>query len=164
MIRVGFTLIGGNNWLGGAHYLRNLMEAVTRYAPGEIQPVLFVGTDVSEATLKAFRDLGTCEVVQVGVMNDATRSRALLSALVLGRYRPFVPALNEQNIDVVFEAASYFGWRVNMPAIAWMPDFQHRAMPGNFRPLGWLRRELGFRTQMRSKRMIMLSSSDALAA
>ena len=31
-----------------------------------------------------------------------------------------------KNIDLVFENARFFGWRLPFPAIAWFPDFQHR--------------------------------------
>jgi glycosyltransferase involved in cell wall biosynthesis len=69
-----------------------------------------------------------------------------------------------QRVDVVFEAARYFGWRLGIPAIAWMPDFQHRAMPWMFTRGSRLKREIGFRAQILSGRLIMVSSADARAA
>ena len=164
MIRVGFTLIGGRNWLGGANYLFNLLQAVERHAPGEVQSVLFVGTDATTESVARFQNLDGCEIVRTNAMNDANKLRALVSSLLFGRYRPFVRELATQRIDVMFEAAIYFGWRLGTPVLTWMPDFQHRALPQNFRRFGWLRRDLGYRAQMHGKRLIMLSSSAARVA
>ena len=48
MIRVGFTFIGGKNWTGGYNYLLNLVRALSEHAYERVQPVLFLGTDISE--------------------------------------------------------------------------------------------------------------------
>ena len=63
MIRLGFTLI-----------------------------VLFVGTDATTENVARFQNLDGCEIVRTNAMNDTNRLRALVSLLLLGRYRPFVRA------------------------------------------------------------------------
>ena len=65
-------------------------------------------------------------------------------------------------IDVVFESARFFGWRLPCPAVAWFPDFQHRRLPQLFSPAARWRRDLGIRMQIASGRTLMLSSESAL--
>jgi glycosyltransferase involved in cell wall biosynthesis len=69
--------------------------------------------------------------------------------------------LPEHRIDVVFENAQFHGARLGIPAIAWIPDFQHRELPHLFSRTAWWKRELGFRAQIAAGRTIMLSSHDA---
>ena len=69
-----------------------------------------------------------------------------------------------QKIDVVFENAQFFGWRQDLPTIAWIPDFQHRELPQMFAWHGRWKRELGFIAQIFGQRFVMLSSEDARLA
>ena len=57
--------------------------------------------------------------------------------------------------------ARFFGWRLPYPAVAWFPDFQHRRLPQLFSPAARWQREFGFRVQIASGRIIMLSSESA---
>ena len=85
-----------------------------------------------------------------------------LEALALGLDRAAVAEFRKKNIDVVFEAARFFGWRMPYPAVAWFTDFQHRRLPQLFSTAARWRREIGFRMQIASGRTIMLSSESAL--
>ena len=76
--------------------------------------------------------------------------------------RPFRELFQAHGIDVVFENAQFFGpSRLGIPAIAWIPDFQHRGMRHLFSRTAYWKRELGFRAQIAASRTIMLSSEDA---
>lgn len=160
--RVGFTLIGGKSWTGGYRYLINLLSILTSELPGALVPVLFVGQDIPESDLQPFRSIPGCEVVQDSAFNADARSGVLFRSLIFGRDFAVQRALHHANIDVVFEAAVYFGWRLQLPVIAWIPDLQHRALPQLFTRIAWIRRELGFRIQIWSGRFIMCSSFDTL--
>jgi glycosyltransferase involved in cell wall biosynthesis len=161
--RVGFTLIGGKSWTGGHNYLINLFSVLSTETPGILVPVIFVGTDVSEMELQPFRAIPGCQVIQNSSFNANARSRVILQSVVLG-YDPAVRyALRSANIDVVFESGIYLGWRLHLPLIAWIPDLQHRFLPGLFTKMSWMRRELGFRLQILSGRYIMCSSLDTLS-
>lgn len=160
--RVGFTLIGGKSWTGGYNYLINLLSILTSELPGALVPVLFVGRDIPESDLQPFRLISGCEVVQDVAFNADARSRVLFQSLIFGRDFAVQRSLHHANIDIVFEAAVYFGWRLKLPVIAWIPDLQHRALPQLFTRIAWIRRELGFRMQIWSGRFIMCSSFDTL--
>lgn len=162
--RVAFTLIGGKNWTGGYNYLLNLLRVVQIEVPGQITPVLFAGTDVPEDELKPFADIPGCEVIQDPAFDDSKRSGLMLKGLLFGKDPAVDRAMQRSQIEVVFEAALFLGWRLSTPAIAWMPDFQHHFLPGLFTRQAWWKRELGFRAQIASGRTVMVSSGDSKRA
>jgi glycosyltransferase involved in cell wall biosynthesis len=162
-MRVGFTLVGGAKWTGGRNYLLNLLAVLGCYGDGSVTSVLFVGTDISQAELQAFAGIPNLEIVRAACFSNGPHRRtALIRALLTGRDEDAAQAFERARIDVLFEAAQFYGWRLGMPAIAWIPDFQHRRLPQLFSRGAWLKREIGFRAQIFGKRMIMLSSQDAL--
>lgn len=158
-LRVAFTNISRRNWAGGYNYQRNLFVALNKYCPGEILPVIFAGVGDDVAELGALAEIPAVEVVQLPAF-DHGRSR-LAAALVFGVDRAAAAEFQARSIDLVFENARFFGWRLPFPAVAWFPDFQHRRLPQLFSaPARW-RRNLGFRVQIAAGRHILLSSESA---
>ncbi|HTJ97636.1 MAG TPA: glycosyltransferase family 1 protein [Rhodocyclaceae bacterium] len=160
MIRVAFTLIGGKNWTGGHNYLLNLLRALATYQGEVVTPVLFVPLE-GDVGAEAFTALPGVEVVRSELLNSDCRKQQLVQAILLGRVSPIAKLFKTHRIDVVFEAAQFFGWRLGLPAIAWIPDFQHKVLPHLFSKSAWWKREIGFRAQIFGNRIIMLSSDDA---
>jgi glycosyltransferase involved in cell wall biosynthesis len=160
-MRVAFPLIGGNDWTGGRNYLLNLIRALARHYSAVVTPVLFCGDDVASDETAPFTDLSGVELVRNSAFNRERRLRSLALSLAFGADGAIKRLLERHSIDLVFEAAQFFGNRLGLPAIAWLPDFQHRHLPRLFSPLARLRRELGFRAQIASGRTVMLSSGDA---
>jgi glycosyltransferase involved in cell wall biosynthesis len=142
-------------------YLRNLLEALLAHASNRVAPVLFVGEDVTADALGDLPKLPGIAVVRSTAFNGSARKGALLRALLTGRDPAAARAFDAEHIDVVFEAAQFFGSRLRQPACAWIPDFQHRYLPHLFPPLARLKREIGFRAQIRAGRIIVLSSESA---
>ncbi len=161
MIRVAFTLIGGKNWTGGYNYLLNLLRVITARRSGAVQPVLFFGADADPDEALAFRAIDGVEMVTSPALNADRRFASLFRSLSLGADPTMRRLLHEHRIDVVFENAQFHGARLGIPAIAWIPDFQHRELPHLFSWAAWVKRELGFRAQIAAGRTIMLSSHDA---
>jgi glycosyltransferase involved in cell wall biosynthesis len=162
-LRVAFPTIPRHLWAGGYNYQRNLFAALSRYCPGEIAPVVFVGREDDPAKLAALLQIPAVEAAHSNVFDFDDRHSRLAAALILGLDRAAAAEFRSERIDVVFENARFFGWRLPVPAIAWFPDFQHRRLPQLFSPAGRWRRDLGFRAQIMSGRHIMLSSESALA-
>ena len=159
-VRVAFTHISRQLWAGGYNYLCNLFAALDQYRAAEFTPVVFAGMDDAEADLEGLTRIPGVEVVRSGAFD---RHRAgLLEALALGLDRAAVAEFRTKNIDVVFEAARFFGWRLPYPSVAWFPDLQHRRLPQLFSTAARWRRDIGFRVQIASGRTIMLSSESAL--
>ncbi len=161
MTRIAFTLIGGKSWTGGYNYLLNLLNVVTRARNGDLSPVLFFGTDVDPEEAAPLKAIDGIEVVTSPQINAQRRPSSLFKSLVLGADTAVRDLFRAHSIDVVFENAQFHGWRLGIPAIAWIPDFQHRELPHLFSRAAWWKRELGFRAQIAAGRTIMLSSGDA---
>ena len=161
MIRVAFTAIGGRKWTGGRNYLVNLLMVLARYELARLTPVLFLGTDEDPAELARFEALPGLEVVRAPAFDSVHGPVALANSMLLGRDLAAARQFRHHRIDIVFESARFFGWRLGLPAIAWLPDFQHRDLPRLFPLRVRLRRELGFRAQIAAGRTIMLSSENA---
>jgi len=160
-MRIAFTLIGGKHWLGGYNYILNLLTLLRQYQKVPLTPVLFVGDTTPKEDIAAFNNIPGLELVYTPLLDPSRRHRSLLQALLLGQDRQMTKLFQDHHIDLVFEAAQFFGWRLGIRAIAWMPDFQHRKLPHLFSRGAWWKREIGFRAQVMTQRLIMLSSEDA---
>jgi glycosyltransferase involved in cell wall biosynthesis len=157
-LRLAFTHIPRRLWAGGYNYQSNLFAALSKFRPGEFSPVLFAGTGDDDADLAPLAAIAGVEVVR----SAAFAGRAgLAAALALGLDRAAAAEFRTHRIDVVFESARFFGWRLTFPAVAWFPDFQHRRLPQLFPAAARWRREAGFRMQIASGRTVMLSSESS---
>jgi glycosyltransferase involved in cell wall biosynthesis len=157
-LRVAFTHIPRQLWAGGYNYQSNLFAALNRFRPREIAPVLFAGTEGDDADLAPMAAIPGVEIVQSAAF---TGGRGLLAALALGLDREAAAKFRTHRINAVFETRRFFGWRLPYPAVVWFPDFQHRRLPQLFPAVARWRREAGFRIQIASGRMVMLSSESA---
>ena len=101
------------------------------------------------------------EVVRSPVLDRARRTGLLAASLLAGVDAGLRDLFRSQRIDVVFESAQFFGWRLGLPVLAWIPDFQHRHLRHMFTTKGYWKRELGFQAEIAAGRTIMLSSEDA---
>jgi glycosyltransferase involved in cell wall biosynthesis len=160
-MRVAFNLIDSARWTGGYNYLLNLFRAIRNYEADHISPMLFCGEDADENDLHSFLEAGDIEVVRSSIFNAHKKSSSILRAFLIGVDSNALQLFRQHKIDVVFENATFYGRRFPIPAIAWLPDFQHRYLRNQFGFGAYWRRELGFRAQVASGRMIMLSSEDA---
>jgi len=160
-MRVAFTLIGGNNWIGGYNYLLNLLNLINKHEQDYLTPVVFVGDTCNPEYISDFENIDCVELVKTPLFNTSRNTSSLIQAIFYGRDIAVTQLFQQQHIDVVFESARFFGWRLGIPTIAWFPDFQHKLLPHLFSYKAWWKRELGFRIQITSGRTIMLSSNDA---
>ena len=127
-IRVGFVFYQVT-WLGGINYLRNLFTAIKSLPEKMIKPVLFAGlkSDVSEFD-------GLAEIIRTPILDRNTPqwwvSKFLVKVLPRRDYLLYW-LLRKHRIDLL----SHFGrlWRgCSIPAIGWIPDFQHVHLPDFF--------------------------------
>ena len=160
-LRIAFTLIGGRNWTGGYNYLLNLLRVLNEQAEEEVHAVLLAGQDVDPVELAPFLEITGCDVCTTSVMDEARRPALQRYCLAFGSHPEVLRILRLHRIDLVFESALFLGWRLPVPAVAWIPDLQHRFLPHLFGRMAWLKRELGFRAQVASGRFIMVSSEDS---
>jgi glycosyltransferase involved in cell wall biosynthesis len=161
MIRVAFPLIGGRQWTGGYNYLLNLVRVLGAFGSARVAPILYFGNDVAEQDLAPFAAIPTATVVRDGVFDEANKSARLREAIVTGRDSGALRLFRRDGVEVAFEPAQFYGWRSEIRALAWVPDFQHRHLPQLFTRSARLRRDVGLRLGLASGRRIMLSSLDA---
>ncbi|MES2353046.1 MAG: glycosyltransferase family 1 protein [Pseudomonadota bacterium] len=160
---MAFTLIDGANWTGGYNYLVNLLRSVDSHESARLRPVLFHGDGIADSVLAPFQKMKGVEVVRTAVFNIDRAAARLKQAMLWGVDTQAIKIFQEQRIDVIFEPATFYGWRCPIPALAWLADFQHRRLRNQFGVKAYWRRDLGFRAQVASGRIIMLSSEDARA-
>lgn len=161
MKNIAFTLIGGHAWVGGYNYQINLLKALVKYEETRIQPWLFLGSDVDQKIHDRFKEIIGLKIIQSEVFNQKNKTARLIKSILFGRDSAALKLFLEHKIDVVFEAANFYGWRFPISAIAWVPDMQHRQLRHLFNFLSYWKREIGFRFQLLNGRKIMLSSEDA---
>jgi glycosyltransferase involved in cell wall biosynthesis len=160
-IRLGFPLLGRGGWAGGYVYLENTLKLICSRLADEIEPYVFLSPAEGERHRAALEPLVGGRIVVDSAFAASGRGRSLAMALLTGRDPALKRLIDTHGVDVVFENASFFGWRFGTPVIAWMPDFQHRYMPEMFTRLAWWRRDIGFRVQIAAGRTVMLSSDSA---
>jgi len=160
---IAFTLIGGHAWVGGYNYQINLLKALLQYEKERVQLWLFLGTDVDQKIFDRFKELSGLKIIQSDVFNENNKTVRLITSILLGKDYKALKVFSSYQIDVVFEAANYYGWRFAIPAIAWVPDMQHRHLKHLFTFFSYWKRDIGFRFQLFGHRRIMLSSEDARA-
>lgn len=160
-LRVAFPIVASRAWQGGFNYQLNLCRALAAHANSRVEPVAFFGEDVSTEDVARFVAEPGIEVICHAAFSHGGRTAKLLRALILGLDYEAEGAFNSARIDLVFESARFFGRRLRQPVIAWFPDFQHRRLPELFKKAAWLKREIGFRMQIRHGRAILVSSEDA---
>jgi glycosyltransferase involved in cell wall biosynthesis len=160
-MRIGFTLGGSMRATGCYYYLLNLLQVLKHHAADRLTPVLLVGDDESDERLTPFELIPGLEIRRSAALRLSRHAKTTLNALVLGRDKPTSDLFRSFGLDAVFEAATFFGWRVEYDTLAWFPDLQHRSLPHLFTHFGWWRRELGFRAQVISGRHVIVSSEDA---
>lgn len=157
-MRVAFQLFGGAGWLGGFHYLATLLSALHEHAPDDVEAVLLVPPKADSHLVQRLRPHLSVEPVPL----PPTEARSANARELVRRRAGYVEAVcRREGVDVVFQHAEWLGSRFGLPTVAWLGDFQHRVLPEMFgRRLAW-RRELRFRTVLRSATLLyVLSKAD----
>lgn len=157
-IRVAFLLIGGMHWMGGYNYLVNLLY-VLKTKEDSIEPILFLGKDLDSSCLEPLQEMGY-KIVFNDSFNIIDRKSLIMRSMLFGKNREVEQLFNNNQIDVVFEADTYLGWNMNVPCLAWIPDFQHKHLDNMFSAFGKIKRDLLYWLISKS-RTVMLSSFDA---
>lgn len=163
MHRVAFPLLGRGGWTGGFVYLKNTLRLINTRLAGEIEPWVFLSPEEDHKFGAELRPLVDGRAIVDAAIRVSGRGPSLAEAIATGRDAALERLLVAAGIDVAFENASFYGARLAVPVVSWMPDFQHRHLPEMFGRFNWWRRDLGFRMQIGAGRTVMLSSNTALA-
>ena len=162
-MRVAFTLFGGENWTGGMNYLRNLLSAVAEVPALGVEPVLFIAPDTAQSGVEMLSPYLAQPPVVVQGWNRKMGSRLVRLSGSAFLQRDFISerAFRDENIDVVFQHAAWYGLNFPLPTLAWIADFQHKHLPQMFSRTNNLKRDLGYMALSRCATRLMVSSEDA---
>jgi glycosyltransferase involved in cell wall biosynthesis len=125
-MRVGIIVFGGNGWLGGRNYLRNLLVALHRQQDLFIEPVLLTGERAEER----LADFPPIENVKSDLL-DAPRAHQYLRkgvTMMYGRDLHLESLLRRHRIDVLSHSG-HLGRRATLPTIGWIADLQCLHLP-----------------------------------
>lgn len=147
--------------MGGLNYQKNLLNALLENQSARITPVLFLGEDVELSALQVYNQISGLKIVRSSIFNRENKLSRLMKSLLLGIDYQAIDIFKEHNIDVVFESATFYGWRFPLKMLAWIPDLQHLRLKQYFGFFAFCKREIGFRMQLLGNRFILLSSEDA---
>jgi len=157
-MKIGFHMMGGADWHGGRVYLTGLLKAVREHhgnppelcllasgAPGEVSEDLRSLVDEVIVT-KPIRRLTPLWAVDRGA------KRLLRLDVVEDR------ALRRRGVDVIAFGDAPLG--STLPAVAWLPDFQHVHLPEMFTPKERQFRDRFYqKTVERAARVVLLSDA-----
>jgi len=160
LIRVGFFInFSEKTWMGGLNYYENLLNALYSRKERSVEPVIFTGL---KADPGAFRGFPPVEIVRTRLL-DASR---MLTVLRNGYKRIFTQdlflkrLLLRHNISLCHSVSAC--GNAGVPALGWIPDFQHRKLPDFFTGEERMARDLGFKRICESSTLIIVSSFSAL--
>lgn len=164
LMRIGFTFNHNGGWTGGQNYLFNLINSLCTHEPASAKPILFAGEDCNSSDFDRFRNIDGLDIIQTNLLNAKRRSWSLAKSIILGKDRAIKDLFLRNSVDVIFESAQFNGAKLGIPAVAWVPDLQHRVLPSMFTLYGYYKRELGLRAQFFGGRVVMFSSDDSRLA
>ncbi len=159
--RVAF-LVGhtDNRWIGGTNYITNLIRAILSVPGRPLEPVILLPPGASPAFLEALPEVKRIESDLI-VGRSPSRFAAKLSERILGRNLPLEALLKKHGISVLSHSPAP-GRASRIPVISWVPDFQHRRLPGFFSEEEVARRDKGARETIERADRVLVSSHDAL--
>ena len=135
MIRVGFVFnFKDNNWLGGISHYRNLIGAIYANPERIVEPVIITGYDSDNIfpqgvpAVQVIKDHSLDSKPPFAVLRIILK-RLLRRDIFLEKHLSHLVKIHD--ISVLSHFGS-LGRRSPIPTIGWIPDFQHRYLPGFF--------------------------------
>ncbi len=159
-------IIGIESWTGGIIYVQNLVRALASL-PIEERPSVTIFYRSGSDTFKNLIPLVDNHIAyQPRFAQDGRNQRLAtvwrrVTGLTLGEsHTALASALCEARIDVAFPI-TYLLHRLIPCPLRWIPDFQHRWLPGLFKRDDRFRQDLKFRMFLKQRGEIVLSSEHA---
>lgn len=156
MIRVAWRIANSAEWVGGLNYFINLAKAVRSLPDARIEVVALGSTDNLPAPLNSLPAIHMPPLTRVTRVWDAFGRHYLQNGGMTGRF------LRKNRIGLLSHG-SVLGRRSPVPALCWIPDFQHVRRPEFFSAEEIAMRDRHFAGGAADAQGILLSSADAAA-
>lgn len=164
MTRVGFVanIEGGLlGWLGGVSYFRNLLNALYALPDRKIEAVIFTAARMQE---KYFDGFPAVQIVRSRLFDRGTLPWLMRKVWIKSFSRDFLlERLLERHSISVLSHSGWLGERASIPAIGWIPDFQHVHLPHCFDSNEVVLRNREYRRLCRYCSAVIVSSHSAQA-
>lgn len=159
MIRTGVIVHFDDGWLGGVSYFRNLLTALYALPDRKIEAVIFTGTRAQQKYFDGFPDV---EVVRSRLFDRGTLPWLIRKLWLRGfSHDRFLERLLKRHGVAVLSHSGWLGKGASIPAIGWIPDFQHLRLPDCFDPTEIRLRNREFHRLCRYCSAVIVSSYDA---
>lgn len=160
VIRVGFVInFRDQGWIGGINYYKNLLNAISFLPDPKIEPVIFTGYTSDKKILDGFTNIQIIQDHIFDLYHPLQLIRYLIRKL-LQRDILLEYLLKKNTISLLSHYGS-LGNKSNIPTLGWIPDFQHKSLPGFFSKKELLNRDLFFQIICRDCTSIIFSSNTA---
>jgi glycosyltransferase involved in cell wall biosynthesis len=158
-LRVAIQVDFSDSWMGGLNYFKNLIEAVYEFFADEVEFVVLTGT---KSDMELRLRFPVVEVVSNRIFDRFSLpwiARKLTQKYCLAD--PILRSLlNRYRIDVLSHSG-YLGKSAPIPAVSWVPDFQHLHLPQFFRRWDIQRRTAEIARIAQASTRIIVSSQSA---
>lgn len=157
--RIAFIL-DPETWLGGVNYFRNLIQALAILPDPKTLPIIFTG----ESNAKLLEGFPSTSAVRTRAMDRGTFpwwSRKLVGKVLAGDW--FLDRLlRGHDIDLISHRAPLTTFS-SIPAVGWIPDFQHVHLPELFSAQELRARDREFMRMCEECAKVIVSSECALS-
>lgn len=161
MVDVAFTLLGGDGWVAGVNYLKNLLYALSTLDEKRVTPHLFVGEKVPDKTVRLFEPYA--KIVRSPLFDERSPAFYLRKLIFRATGEDLLCArLFARHGIRVASHCNICGKNLPFKTINWIPDFQHIHLPQMCSPRQIRRIDSRFRPRAQMSDIILLSSFDAL--
>ena len=131
-IVIGFLLIGDGNWKGGLNYQKTLLKIISTHLSELVVAKIFATSNQLKIAEEAFGQYLEEPIIIDSRVNKAGTGIKALKALIFGSDKSIENLFHENNVDIVFETARFFGKNFSLPCLSWIPDLQHKYLPHFF--------------------------------
>ncbi|MEL7633365.1 glycosyltransferase [Sporomusa sphaeroides] len=158
-VKVAFLLNISDNWLGGLNYYRNLFSSIIENKDLAIEPVIIIPKNVDMRLFEGYPDVTIIKTGFLTRWHFLWFARKILCKLS-NRDILFEKFLKLNNISIISHVQAELIY-MKLPIAAWIPDFQHKYLPGLFSYQELIGRDTSFRNLAKAYDTVILSSNNA---
>lgn len=151
-IKVGFVFLS-DLWGGGENYYINLFSAIKQNQAVNLEVIVFVSSKCSSAFINRIKN-----VANVVEFKQSERIFKLFRKLSDNYMMRSLCKKYEVNVLSHYAGLKLF---INIPVVAWIPDFQHIRMPHFFSKKELVLRNIWYYVYSLQSKKVILSSYDA---
>lgn len=160
--KIGILMTASSGWIAGVIYIQNLINSI-RFLPVNKRPdlTLFVWEN-SPSEFYDEIDNDLFELITIKQNGTLLRLKKIICNVLAGTYyeKNLLKVFSENKMDVVYPFHSSIRTE-QLKYVDWIPDFQHKYLPGMFSEDEIKTRDMNFLKIAENADIVILSSKDA---